>query len=62
MMHDVLVECPYCGERYETTVDTSEGNAEFIQDCEVCCRPIEFVIEVDAQGNLVNVTTLSEDD
>ncbi len=35
--------CPYCGEPVSTLVDLSvEGPSESIEDCEVCCRPIQF--------------------
>ena len=46
------VECPYCGERFETLLDLSAGSAEYVEDCQVCCRPIEFRIEVDPDGVL----------
>jgi hypothetical protein len=62
MIHEVLVECPYCGESFETTVDASAGDAEYIEDCQICCRPIEFRIEVGPDGELLNVTTRGEND
>lgn len=40
------VECPYCGETFETALDLSAGSMSYIEDCEVCCRPIEFALEV----------------
>jgi Cysteine-rich CPXCG len=40
------VECPYCGETFETALDLSAGSTSYIEDCEVCCRPIEFALEV----------------
>ncbi len=43
----VPVQCPYCGERLETRVDLTAGEREYIEDCEVCCRPIEFGIELE---------------
>jgi hypothetical protein len=48
----VPVQCPYCGERLETRVDLTAGEREYIEDCEVCCRPIEFAIELDESGAL----------
>ena len=33
--------CPYCGELIEITLDGSAGGQEYIEDCSVCCRPIE---------------------
>ena len=48
----VSVQCPYCGERLETRVDLTAGEREYIEDCEVCCRPIEFGIELEEDGAL----------
>ncbi len=33
--------CPYCWERISMILDSSEEESEYIEDCEVCCRPIE---------------------
>jgi hypothetical protein len=56
-----LVECPYCGECYETSVDTSSGSARYIEDCQICCQPIEFRLEVDHAGALQSLSTLRSD-
>jgi len=40
------VECPYCGEEFEISVDPSEEGQEMIQDCSVCCRAITFDVQV----------------
>ena len=34
--------CPYCGEPIELQVDASSGEQGYIEDCSVCCRPIEL--------------------
>jgi hypothetical protein len=34
--------CPYCWENQSRLFDTSTDNQSFIEDCEVCCNPIEF--------------------
>ena len=44
------IDCPYCGELFEITVDTSVGRQDYIEDCEVCCRPIQFRIRAGANG------------
>ncbi|MEJ0006375.1 MAG: CPXCG motif-containing cysteine-rich protein [Steroidobacteraceae bacterium] len=46
------VFCPYCGEPFETLIDLSAGSATYIEDCQVCCQPIEFKVEVDHAGAL----------
>jgi len=48
------VVCPYCGEGFETVVDTSMVNSEYTEDCYICCRPIIFSVfesmDFDNQG------------
>jgi cysteine-rich CPXCG protein len=39
--------CPYCGETIELVIDCSIPEQEYIEDCEVCCRPINLFISVD---------------
>jgi hypothetical protein len=51
------VECPYCGESFETPVDTSAGSARYVEDCQICCQPIEFSVEVDHAGVLESLST-----
>ncbi len=49
----VAVPCPYCGERLETRVDLTAGDGtSYIEDCAVCCRPIDFVVEREDSGAL----------
>ena len=36
---EAVVDCPYCGEAVEITLDPGSGSTEYIEDCEVCCRP-----------------------
>lgn len=50
-MQDITtLRCPWCGERFDTLVDSSAGSADYIEDCPVCCRPIEMHLAVDADG------------
>lgn len=43
----VDVECPYCGETFEVRVDPSEEGQQMVQDCQVCCKPIELSVETE---------------
>jgi transcription elongation factor Elf1 len=46
-MNDSLsIECPHCGESFAIALDVSEGSAEFIVDCEVCCRPMTVTVRI----------------
>jgi sarcosine oxidase delta subunit len=44
--------CPYCGEENELEIDASGGtNQAYVEDCQVCCRPWEVRVRVDADGD-----------
>jgi transcription elongation factor Elf1 len=45
MLQEVSIECPHCGELFVTTADLSEGSYTTVEDCQVCCRPMEIIIE-----------------
>lgn len=51
-MDSLMTTCPYCGERFEVLVDASVPEQEYIEDCFVCCRPIEFSVTVDPVGDI----------
>ena len=48
----VAATCPYCGERFEARIDLVAGAQEYIEDCEVCCRPMSLAIELEDTGAL----------
>ena len=55
------IACPYCGEAIEILVDASAGDQVYIEDCQVCCRPITLSIRIDAAGD-AQVSAASEND
>jgi len=42
--------CPYCWQEISMVLDTSVTTQTYVEDCEVCCNPIEvhYAIEDDA--------------
>jgi hypothetical protein len=44
---EVRVQCPYCWENFTLLIDGSVDEQEYTEDCEVCCRPIDFSIAID---------------
>ena len=55
--------CAYCGETNSTTVDVSAGSwQEYIEDCQVCCRPNLLHIELDPQTEEIAVHAEREND
>jgi hypothetical protein len=61
MLDPVLIHCPYCGEPIEILVDASVDSQRYIEDCQVCCRPIEIAVAIDEDGEL-QVSATSEND
>lgn len=54
------VTCPYCGEPIELVVDAPAGSAEYVEDCPVCCQPMQVSVTVDDGAPLVRVRTGDE--
>ena len=44
--------CPYCGESIDLLIDASIHSQEYIEDCSVCCRPIQVSVLIDEEGTL----------
>ena len=55
------IGCPYCGETIEVLIDASDAGTDYIEDCQVCCRPIVFDVTVTPDGDVV-VTARSENE
>ncbi|MFZ9920629.1 MAG: CPXCG motif-containing cysteine-rich protein [Terrimicrobiaceae bacterium] len=53
-VEDVEIECPYCGEVFGILVDTGFGTLEMIEDCSVCCHPIQLTIRFEG-GEMVTL-------
>lgn len=61
MLPAIDISCPYCGETIALSVDDSAGDQQYIEDCQVCCRPIQVTVVLDADGE-PGVSVRAEDD
>ncbi|WP_411767828.1 CPXCG motif-containing cysteine-rich protein [Winogradskyella sp. A3E31] len=48
-MKEHFFQCPYCWEEISMLIDTSQLKQNYIEDCEVCCNPIQLKITLEAQ-------------
>jgi len=48
------IYCPYCGERIGLLLDISAGSQTYIEDCQVCCQPMQVNFDT-ADGQCVNL-------
>ncbi|MBR9914845.1 MAG: CPXCG motif-containing cysteine-rich protein [Algicola sp.] len=48
-MEEHFFQCPYCWETISMLIDTSQSQQRYIEDCEVCCNPIQLHIGIENQ-------------
>jgi hypothetical protein len=48
---EATVTCPYCGEEVEITLDPGSGEVQdYVEDCEVCCKPWQVEVAYHTDG------------
>lgn len=45
-MIEYFFPCPHCFARISILIDPGTADQHYIEDCEVCCNPIEFEIAI----------------
>jgi hypothetical protein len=49
---EAIVTCPHCGESNEIALDPGSGeDQEYVEDCQVCCRPILMYVRYGRDGS-----------
>ncbi|HEX2138277.1 MAG TPA: CPXCG motif-containing cysteine-rich protein [Woeseiaceae bacterium] len=51
---DRKIGCPFCGEAMEIVLDLSAGGQSYIEDCQVCCQPMQVSFAVE-DGELTSI-------
>ena len=60
MIEEVIVDCPSCGESVALDVDTTAGAEQsLIEDCAVCCRPMEVFVRSEP-GRILSISVSAE--
>jgi len=63
-MHTLLehtISCPYCNESFTVLIDPSIEQQSYIEDCQVCCQPIEFRVVID-NGELSEISVSQDNE
>ena len=47
------IRCPYCGEGIDVLIDCTVNNQNYIEDCQVCCKPITLKVELDEEDQRI---------
>ena len=45
-MEEHFFQCPYCWQDISMLLDFSIKQQSYIEDCEVCCNPIQVLVKV----------------
>ncbi len=48
-MDEHFFQCPYCWEQISMLIDTSQREQSYIEDCEICCNPIQLSVATENQ-------------
>ena len=60
-LQESSVYCPYCGEAIEVLLNPEDVGGEYVEDCQVCCRPIEFRLR-ESEGGWLEAEVRSDSD
>ena len=61
MLVPTTYTCPVCGQVSDTAVDPSQGGAQtYVEDCQVCCRPLVLSVSVDGDEAVIMAVPESE--
>ncbi|WP_347174341.1 CPXCG motif-containing cysteine-rich protein [Polaribacter uvawellassae] len=48
-MIEHFFQCPYCWENISMLLDSSVTQQTYVEDCEVCCNPIQITPNFEAE-------------
>jgi hypothetical protein len=50
------IQCPYCGEMLTLPLDLSAGSQSYVEDCHVCCQPMQVSVRTAPDATLEGVS------
>ena len=60
-LQETAIYCPYCGESISVLLNVEDAGLDYIEDCQVCCQPINFLVSESVNGEL-SVRVYSDDE
>jgi hypothetical protein len=51
-LETTAVHCPWCGEPLELEVDCTLARQRYVEDCQVCCSPMDLQVTVTSDGGI----------
>lgn len=60
-MEPYYFQCPYCWEEISMQLDSSISEQTYIEDCEICCNPIELHVTFDQRALIsIDITNIEQ--
>tara|TARA_Y100000031_G_C8165943_1_gene359367 strand:- start:342 stop:536 length:195 start_codon:yes stop_codon:yes gene_type:complete len=56
---EVFFTCPYCLQQISMLLETAHGQQSYIEDCEVCCQPIQISYSCNEDGQVQGLNAIS---
>lgn len=51
-LEHATIQCPYCWEMLDISVDPTVPEQTYVEDCQICCQPILITASFDENGML----------
>ena len=56
------ISCPHCGHHLHLTLDTSEGDQNYYEECPSCCKEIHLDMHIDEYHQKIQLAVDSDDE
>ena len=52
LTHFAAIQCPYCWQPIELSIDVAFAEQQMVEDCPNCCRPLALQVFMDSSGDI----------
>ena len=59
--YEASISCPVCGKLTDVSLDASNGDQDFYEDCSQCCHPIHIKLHANEMTIHLEVMVNSDD-
>ncbi len=61
-LQNKTIECPHCGHHLHVSLDITQGDQDYFEDCPACCNPIHMNMHIDELRKKVQLSVDSDDE
>ncbi len=62
MLSERYIQCPQCGHWIPITLDASNGDQEFYEECPACCNAIHINMQLNQIRDKLDITIDADDE